>query len=69
MHFWKIHARVCKRIWAELDSSVKAVVAADADHETFEFRSFNRGVDMEAERLFQNPNYFMNDPFTFKYSA
>jgi hypothetical protein len=67
-HFWRIHAKVIRRIWGDLPDSIRDTIVDDSLHTTEEFKWFNNKVMEDAMRLFVDPSYYDNDPFTFKNS-
>lgn len=44
------------------------IIAADVNHETFDYKRFEGYVNTETERLYNDENYPYNDPATFKAS-
>jgi len=56
------------REWRNLDQRSRDTIAADADHTTHIYKEFERYVNSETERLYNDPNYYMNDPYSFRYS-
>lgn len=64
-HYWRIHARVTRRVWADTPRHVRDVIAADSDHTTEEFRWFDKKVGEDTKRLFEDPNYYDNAEFSF----
>ena len=68
MHFLRIHAAVAKRLWSELTDRVSYAIARDENHESEEFRWFEEKVMRDATHLYEDPNYYRNDPFTFGHS-
>ena len=64
-HFWRIHARVAKRAWADLPLKTRDIIAADAEHETPEYKWFEAKLVADVTRLYEDPSYYDNDPFTF----
>jgi len=67
-HYWRIHARVARRILTDLPERVRHVIAHDEDHETEEYKWFEKKVTEDALRLFEDPQYYDNLVFTFTYS-
>jgi hypothetical protein len=55
-------------VWQNLDQRSRDVIAADAEHTTREFKEFEREVNRQSELFYNDPEYFANDPYTFKYS-
>lgn len=66
MHYWAIHAKVTEREWRRLDTRIRDVIAADFEHTTREYRSFESFVNSETERLFGDCDYYFNNPTTFR---
>lgn len=67
LHYWRIHQRVCRRVFFDLPDSVRDVIAADSDHESLEYKWFEKKVADDTQRLFEDPQYYDNDPLTFRY--
>ena len=67
-HYWEIHKKVFNREWGYLDRRTRNRIAADVGHETHEYKSFTAWVKTEAERLFNDPDYYYNDRYRFQYS-
>jgi hypothetical protein len=65
-HYWQIHKRVMSRMWKDLSSRQRELIAHDTDHTTETFQRFDAGVKAETERLYQDPTYFFNEAWTFK---
>lgn len=65
-HYEKIHARVTKRLLADLPIRVREIIAADADHETDEYKWFEAKVNTDATRLYEDPDYYDNSEFSFR---
>jgi len=68
LHFWRIHAKVARRVWGDLSSNLRDIIANDNLHETEEFKWFNSKTMDDAMRLFTDPSYYDNESFTFKTS-
>lgn len=67
-HFWRIHARVAKRLWSDIPLHLREVIAADTAHETNAFQWFNNKVHEDAMRLYEDPAYYDNLEFSFRVS-
>ena len=67
-HYWAIHAKVTKREWRNLDQRSRDMVAGDVERASREAKDFDRHVNSETERLYNDPSFYMNDPSSFKYS-
>ena len=67
-HFWRIHARVAKRLWSDLPIATREVIAADVEHTTQTFQWFDTKVKADATRLYEDENYYDNAEFTFRHS-
>jgi hypothetical protein len=66
-HFWRIHKRVCRRVFFDLPDSVKDVIAADSTHESAEYKWFDKKVADDTQRLYEDPQYYDNEAFTFRH--
>lgn len=68
MHYWRIHAKVTKRLWTDINHRLRDAIAFDVDHSGEEFKWFQAKVDADTQRLYEDPSYFDNEPSSFKYS-
>jgi hypothetical protein len=67
-HFWRIHAKVTKRLWADIPLRTREIIANDVAHETSEFQWFTTKVNADATRLYEDSDYYDNAEFTFRHS-
>lgn len=69
IHYWTIQRRVVNRFLNNptIGRGRLDVIAADADHSTQIFKDFDKAVTQETERLYNDPEYFFNDPYSFKH--
>jgi hypothetical protein len=65
-HFWRIHARVTRRVWSDLPMYVRDIIAADTAHETSEFQWFDKKVTEDATRLFEDSSYYDSSVESFR---
>ena len=65
-HFWRIHAKVARRLWLDLSDRERLIIASDADHVSDTFEWFDKKVMADATRLYEDPTYFDNQEFTFR---
>lgn len=68
LHYWAIHRKVTNREWRNLDQRSRDLIAGDSEHTTQTYKEFENRVNSESERLYNDPNYYMNEPYSFKYS-
>jgi hypothetical protein len=68
LHYGKILKRVATRVWDTLSTSEQATVAADVERETAIAKWFDATVKAEAEAKYNSPDYWMNNPDSFRYS-
>lgn len=68
-HYWRIHKRVSMRVWQDTPDRVRLIIAADASHETEEYKWFAKKVDEDTNRLFEDPAYYDNTQFSFRQST
>lgn len=68
MHYWRIHRRVCLRVWNETPSHLKGLIAADVEGVTEASKWFEKKVREDATRLFEDANYYDNAAYSFKMS-
>ena len=66
-HYWRIHARVARRMMLDTSVHVRHIVANDAAHETEQYKWFEKKVNEDAMRLFSDPSYYDNSQFSFQY--
>lgn len=65
-HYWRIHAKVARRILTDTPERIRHVIAHDANHETEDYKWFAKKVTEDAERLFLDESYYDNAPDTFR---
>ena len=68
MHFWRIHNRVARRVLLDTPERIRHIIANDAAHTTEEYKWFEKKVNEDTTRLFEDSNYYDNSPESFKYS-
>jgi hypothetical protein len=66
LHYWAVHKKVINRVLKYCDRRVRDIIAADVEQETRETKEFNAFVNSETERLYNDPAFFYNDPYSFK---
>jgi hypothetical protein len=66
-HFWRIHQKVMRRVWADLPDDTRDIIANDVDQDSEAFKWFESKVLADATRLYEDPDYFANDTCSFKY--
>jgi hypothetical protein len=66
-HYWRIHARVARRVLSDLPEPIRHVIANDALHESEDFKWFEKKVTEDAVRLFEDPSYYDNSQDSFRY--
>jgi len=67
MHFLQIHKGAMEDVWDNTPDYYRAIIAADAEHKTNEFRVFTKKVNDSAEARYNSLVFPPNDPYTFKY--
>jgi hypothetical protein len=65
-HYWRIHARVARRILTDLPEIVRHGIAHDDSHTSEDYKWFAKKVNEDTERLFQDGTYYDNCEFTFR---
>ena len=65
-HYWRIHARVAKRLWADIPLRIRDIIANDVEHTSDEYQWFDTKVAMDAQRLYEDSSYYDNNEFTFR---
>lgn len=60
LHYWRIHAKVTRRLWSDIPLEVRNAIANDSAHITSQFNWFNNKVNEDTERLFQDGEYYYN---------
>jgi len=68
LHYWRIHARVTKRVWTDLDVDTREILANDVLHLTSVYQWFEAKVNADTERLYSDPDYYDNAEFSFRVS-
>lgn len=66
-HYWRIHNRVAKRMMLDTPESIRHIIANDAAHETEQYKWFEKKLNEDARRLFEDPAHYDNAEFTFRY--
>lgn len=64
-HYWRIHARIARRMLLDMPARVKFIVANDSEHTSEEYKWFERKVNDDARRLFEDGEYYDNQEWTF----
>jgi hypothetical protein len=67
LHYRRIHARVWRAAWSNLQGKVRNVISQDSLHVSQEYAWFENKVEQDANRIFEDSNYYDNDPLTFKF--
>jgi len=67
-HYRAIHQKVCSVLWGELPSYIKMIVANDVEQTSFTYRNFISHVNSETDLIYNDPDFYYNQPETFKYS-
>ncbi len=62
-HFWRIHARVARRLLGDLSARVQDAIAIP---DSSEGEWFNTKVLADATRLYEDPAYYDNAEHTFR---
>lgn len=68
-HYRTIHKRVQNRVWQDLPQETRDIIAADDLHTSEAYRWFEAKVEADALRLYEDPNYYSNDLWSFRVSA
>lgn len=66
-HYWRIHARVARRILTDLPEIVRHGIAHDASHTSEDYKWFEKKVNEDAERLFQDETYYDHSIASWRY--
>lgn len=62
MHFLAIHKKVVKRMWGNLSRYERDLIASSPE----EAAIFENRTVAEATRLYEDENFYYNNPYTFK---
>lgn len=68
IHYQNVLKRVTNRIWDTLSPHEQLVVADDVERETPIAKWFNAAVVAEAKAKYESPAFWMNEPYSFRYS-
>lgn len=68
LHFWNIHKRVALRLWGDLPQGTRDAIASDSWHIGETYKWFESKVLADALRLYEDPEYWANDQWTFRVS-
>jgi hypothetical protein len=69
LHYWRIHSRVCRRLWTDISERTRHIIASDSEHETEEYKWFEKKVAEDTQRLFEDPTYYDNAEFSFRVNS
>ena len=67
-HYWRIHARVARRILTDTPERIRHVIANDSEHTTQEYQWFAKKVEEDTARLYLDPNYYDQEVYTWRHS-
>lgn len=67
-HYWAVHKEAVLQVWDNLSDASRESIASDTSGQSDEFIRFVEAVDRTAAHKFNNPNYHLNDKYTFKYA-
>lgn len=67
-HYRRIHARVSRRLWSDLDTDIRDIIANDPLHLTEAYKWFETKVKADATRLYEDSSYYDNLKETFDHS-
>jgi hypothetical protein len=67
LHYWRIHARVARRLWTDISQRTRDAIAYDVEHTGEQFKWFASKVDADTQRLFEDASYYDNLEATFRY--
>lgn len=67
LHYLRIHAKVWRRLWSEIPNRLRDIIAADVEHTSDEYQWFESKVADDSRRLYEDENYYSNQPETFRY--
>ena len=67
IHAQKISKRVFLNLWDNLSRNDREALAADFSHASDLSKWFYDSVANETNNRLENPNYWMNNPYSFKY--
>jgi hypothetical protein len=64
-HYWQIHAKVCKRLWTDLPRQTREIIADDNLSGAAVW--FANKVHADTLRLYEDPEYYLNQKERFTY--
>lgn len=66
-HYWRINARVARRVWTDCPGYIRDIIANDVLHVTEVYKWFVKKVEDDTNHLYLDENYYDNAPNTFMY--
>ena len=66
-HFGRIHKRVMLRVRGELSDETRDLITTDELHTTEAYKWFESKVLADATRLYEDPDYYANDKYSFRF--
>lgn len=67
-HYWLHNREAFFRVWEDMPSAFRTVVAEDIEHNSSLFKSFCSMVEKETNYNFNNSHHPQNNKYSFKYS-
>lgn len=64
-HFWHIHKKVLLRVWGDLTDDIRNIIVSDDLHISEAYQWFDAKVMADATRLYEDPDYYANDRYSF----
>jgi hypothetical protein len=66
-HYWRVHKEAMEQVWENFSLGTRQSIAGDVGGKSEDFVRFVNLVDKSTDIKFNNPNYYMNDKYSFKY--
>lgn len=67
MHYWRINARVARRVWTDCPGYIRDIIANDTTKSSEAYKWFVKKVDDDTNYLYLDADYYDNNPDTFMY--
>ena len=67
LHWLKIHRIALRRMWGNLSDESREIVASDTLGLSETLKWFNTQIENETNRLYEDPDFSYNSPYTFQH--
>jgi hypothetical protein len=67
-HWYRINKEAFLDAWDTLSNFERRFLADDVEQKSWGFKTFINKVNSDTEGRYNSPSYYLNDPYSFKYS-